>query len=50
MKADKLSVKTYAVETSLPKPGDVFLKGWTKGDKDQTCDVLEENYAIVTEC
>ena len=30
MNADKLSVKTYAVEISLPKPGDVFLKVWTK--------------------
>ena len=49
MHADKLSVKNYAVEINLPKP-DVFLKGWTKGDKDQTCDVLEENYAIVKKC
>ena len=30
MNAVKLSVKTYAVEISLPKPGDVFLKVWTK--------------------
>ena len=30
MNADKLSVKTYAVEISLPKPRDVFLKVWTK--------------------
>ena len=50
MNADKLSVKTYAVEISLPKPGDVFLKIWTKDDKDQTCDVLEEIYAIVKKC
>ena len=49
MNADKLSVKTYAVEISLPIP-DVFLKVWTKGDKDQTGDVLEEIYAIVKKC
>ena len=50
MNADKLSVKTYAVEMILPKPGDVCLKEWTKGDKNQTCDVLEEIYAMVKKC
>ena len=30
MNADKLSVKTYAVEISLPKPGDVFFEGMDK--------------------
>ena len=33
MNADKLSVKTHAIEMILPKPGDVFLKEWTKSDK-----------------
>ena len=36
MNADKLSVKTHAFEMILPKPGDVFLKEWTKSDKNQT--------------
>ena len=30
MNADKLSVKTYAVEISLPKPGDVIFEGMDK--------------------
>ena len=33
MNADKLSVKTYAVEISLPKPGDAILKGLKKVTK-----------------
>ena len=33
MNADKLSVKMHAVEMILPKPGNVFLKEWTKSDK-----------------
>ena len=36
-----------SIEMILPKPGDVFLKEWTKGDKDQTFDVLEQIYAMV---
>ena len=35
MNADKLSMKTHAVEMILPKPGDVFLKEWTKSDKNK---------------
>ena len=50
MNADKLSVKTHAVEMILPKPGDVFLKEWTKSDKKQTCDAFEEIYTIVKKC
>ena len=42
MNVDKLSVKTHAVEMILPKPGDVFLKEWTKSDKNQNCDAFEE--------
>ena len=48
MNADKLSVKMHAVEI-LPKPGDVFLKEWTKSDKNKT-DAFEEIYAIVKKC
>ena len=33
MNADKSSVKTYAVEMIIPKPGHVFLMEWTKSDK-----------------
>ena len=39
MNADELSVKMHAVEMILPKPGDVFLKEWTKSngmDKNRT--------------
>ena len=50
MNADKLSVKLHAVEMILPKPGDVFLKEWTKSDKNQNCDAFEESYAIVKKC
>ena len=50
MNADKLSVKMHAVEMILPKPGDVFLKEWTKSDKKQNCDAFEEIYAIVKKC
>ena len=46
----KLSVKTHAVEMILPKPGDVFLKEWTKSVKNQNCDAFEESNAIVKEC
>ena len=49
MNADKLS-KTHAFEMILPKPGDVFLKEWTKSDKNQNCDAFEESYAIVKKC
>ena len=49
MNADKLSVKMHA-EMILPKPGDVFLKEWTKSDKNQNCDAFEEIYAIVKKC
>ena len=47
MNADKLSVKMHAVGMILSKPGDVFLKEWTKSDKKQNCDAFEEIYAIV---
>ena len=50
MNADKSSVKTYAIEMILPNPGDVFLNKWTKSDKEQNCDALEEIYAIVKKC
>ena len=50
MNVDKLSVKTHAVEMILPKPGDVFLKEWTKSDKKQNCDAFEESNAIVKKC
>ena len=50
MNADKLFVKTHAVEMILPKPGKVFLKEWTKIDKNQNCDAFEEIYAIVKKC
>ena len=36
MNADKLSVKMHAAEMILPKPGDVFLKKWTKVTKNKT--------------
>ena len=39
----------HAVEMILPKPGDVFLKEWTKSDKNKT-DAFEEIYAIVKKC
>ena len=29
---------------------DVFLKEWTKSDKNQNCDACEEIYAIVKKC
>ena len=45
MNADKLSVKTHAVEMILPKLGDVFFKKWTKSDKNQKSDAFEEIYA-----
>ena len=32
------------------KPGDVFLKEWTKSDKKQNCDAFKEIYAIVKKC
>ena len=35
---------------SLAKPGDVFLKEWTKSDKKQNCDAFEDLYAIVKRC
>ena len=50
MNADKLSMKMHAIEMILPKPGDVFLKEWTKSDKKQNCDAFEEIYAIVKKC
>ena len=50
MNADKLSVKKHAVKMILPKPGDVFLKEWTKSDKNQNCDAFEESYVIVKKC
>ena len=50
MNADKLSMKTHAVEMILAKPGDVFLKEWTKSDKKQNCDAFEDIYAIVKRC
>ena len=34
----------------LAKPGDVFLKEWTKSDKKQNCDAFEDIYAIVKRC
>ena len=40
----------HVVEMILPKPGDVFLKEWTKSDKKQNCDAFEEIYAIVKKC
>ena len=44
-------VKMHAVEMILPKPGDVFLKEWTKSaKKTQNCDAFEEIYAIVKKC
>ena len=50
MNVDKLSMKTRAVGMILPKPGDIFLKEWTKSDKKQNCDAFEEIYAIVKKC
>ena len=35
-------MKMHAVEMILPKPGDVFLKEWTKSDKKPNCDAFEE--------
>ena len=50
MNADKLSVKTHAVEMILPKQGDVFFKEWTKKWQKQNCDAFEEIYATVKKC